>query len=488
MSSYSSLDPLLPSRRPGVPAAAVDLESQYASSSSSNGVASSSSSSSSSVGLARRMSPRLPPLSQPSAASTFASHPLVTSNGMRHHTQHSAPSAFSLLSSPASSLASPASTHSAIRYLLALLLAAGCVALLTAGWDYSALTRTPALVCANGHSCVPAQRTPQHIHSQPTTSTTTNPITPASTDAATDAATDATAAAATAPTTTATPVPATLPSARGPPYRDSLASLFACPPLSSLLAANAIQATDDESGAAVAIPVDQPKLNSLIANYEAALSERLSAQQLTFDDWRSGDGRVTMAQYYAQHAGVGVDLRTNSTRNTAYTISTWDNICVTFGGEKDPHLVLLGSDVAAQQQLIDTQLLHPTSQQMSWLPPRWCNDQGRLSAQAKANDDWLWIAADEGTAAFHQFEVTRAHTTCGSRAVAQLRRPRVNSRSLAGSCTDTARHVLAAQLCACVQCSGTSTWATSSTSRCGRYMSPRRHSPLRCLALRGSLG
>ena len=391
---HSSLDSLPSSRRSAV-SAAIDLESQHASS----------------VGLARRLSPKLPPLSHPllsaGAATTLAMNGSRHPNGGSHvgggvgpgasqQQQPLAVSAFSLLPSASSAAAAP---KSSLRWLMLALLSLGCVALVTVGWDHSALTRTPAVVCFDGQTCVPAERNQPHSG----LSTVEEPH-----DRSQDHTATATATAAAFTTTATTTTPAQ--STAGPPFHDSLASLLACPPLASILAANKLQATD-ESGSAVVIPLLQPSMLSLVLDYEKALKQRLSAERLTFDDWRESGGngsRLTMAQFYQQHADV--DLTTGSTRNTNYTISTWSNICLTLGGDKDPHLVLLGSDMAAQQRLIDTQLLQPDHRQFSWLPPRWCNDQGRLKAQAKADDDWLWIAAEEGTAAFHQFEVMDTNT------------------------------------------------------------------------------
>ena len=453
-SSYSSLDALPSSRRTAV-LSSVDLESQHGSPSSSSG--SSSSSSSSSVGLARRMSPKLPPLSHPSASS-FSS-PALSLNGSRHSSavggvshqyqplpHHSTPSSLAAHSSPP---AASAASKRSVRFLVALLLVLGCVALLAVGWNHSALTRTPTAVCFDGLTCVTAQR---QQHTTPTT-TAAAAITPT-------------------PTTTATtsPTPTPLPSPTGPPFHDSLASLLACPPLASILAANFLQSSDD-SGRAVAISLHQPPLKTLVAEYEDRLNQRLSAQQLSFDDWRDSAGRVSMAQYYALHAGV--DLVSASTRNTNYTISSWSNVCITFGGDKDPHLVLLGSDVAAQQQLIDTQLLKPDHHQFSWVPPRWCNDQGRISAQAKANDDWLWIAADEGTAAFHQFEVSRTQ------------QEEIGGWLLWPSARFA--YLLRCVVCCLFVVSGTSMSAISFTSKCGRCMLPPSRALLSFSAVHPSL-
>ena len=389
MSSYTSLDASAPSRRSAV-SSSGDLESQHASH------FSAAASSSSSVGLARRMSPKLPPLSAAAASLARQSNggPSLLAAFQQPTAPSAAPSPFSLLSSPSSS---SAASSSYVRFLVVLLLVLGCVALLSVGWDHSALTRTPSLVCFDGQTCVPAQR------SQPSSeATVTQQQISHGQSAAAAINTDPTSS-----TITITPTNSLSlgPAATRPPFHDSLASLLTCPPLASILAANNLQTTDD-AGAAIAIPANLPKLHSLIADYERRLNERLSAEQLTFDEWRERDGRLTMAQYYQQHAGT--ELVSSSTRNTNYTISTWNNVCLTVGGEKDPHLVLLGEDVAAQQQLIDGQLLKPDHHQFSWVPPRWCNDQGRLRAQAKANDDWLWIAAEPGTAAFHQFEVRLA--------------------------------------------------------------------------------
>ena len=381
-SSHSSLDPLLSTRRSQL-SAAVDLLHQPAHPASSH--TASSASSLPSVGLARRMSPKLPPQSHPSSAA-------VTVSESRHSNGSAVgvPLLHSSLPTPHSAAA--ATSKSPLRFLALLLTSIGCVALLTVGWNHSALIRTPTLVCSDAHTCLP----PHSLHTTPAPHTATTTATPTRTPT-TEAAPAITAI---------TPVPSPLRA----PFHDSLASLLACPPLASILAANQLLATG-ETGQTTAIDAaTQPKLHSLAVEYASSLRERLSASQLKFDDWRESDGRLTMARYYEQHSSV--DLVTSSTRNTNYTISTWSNICLTFGGDKDPHLVLLGSDVEAQQRLIDTHLLTHDHQHFSWMPPRWCNDQGRLTAQAKANDDWLWIPAEDGTAAFHQFEVrlTAGHT------------------------------------------------------------------------------
>ena len=111
-----------------------------------------------------------------------------------------------------------------------------------------------------------------------------------------------------------------------------------------------------------------------------------------------------MAAYYAAHPASNVS--TFSARNEDYTVSVWSNVCLTFGGEKDPHVVFIGEAATeSNQRWIDAELLvQQHGRTFAWMPRRYCNDQARLSVRARASDDWLWIAAEEGKAAFHQLE------------------------------------------------------------------------------------
>ena len=197
----------------------------------------------------------------------------------------------------------------------------------------------------------------------------------------------------------------------GPPYFDPLSSLMASPPLAAMFKVNGIRvrraAVDAE---AAQVELAEVGLLAAVQLYEQRLGERLGHAGLRFQDWTDGAGSVNMSRWYSEHAGQ--ELATRSVRNVNYTLSTWHNVCLAFSEPDGPQqqqrrhsFVLLGTDVAANERLIRDTLLRQPHNEFAWLPPRYCNDQLRLRAQAQADDGWLWLPADgDGTAAFHQLE------------------------------------------------------------------------------------
>ena len=277
------------------------------------------------------------------------------------------PGQLSSASAPASAASASSSSSprvTGLRILLCLLSAAAAFALLSIGLDHLAVIAPPLLVCLDPDSCT-----------HPAEPLLSSPSAPPSAPAA----------------------------ASLPGHYDSASSLLSSPPLAGIFAANGIRVVPEGGGPPVLVDLTQPALRAAVDAHENGLRERLSSGRLAFHDWTNGSAQPppqSMAAYYAS-LPAGADLVSRSSRNVNYTVSVWENVCLTYGGPKDPHLVFLGSDVSSQQTRIDSQLLtQPHNAPLSWLPPRYCNDQGRLRAQARAEADWLWLS---GTS-FHQLE------------------------------------------------------------------------------------
>ena len=325
---------------------------------------------------ARRSSPKLSPHTGARTSAPASSHTNGAGGGGGGAGHH--PRGLPLLGG-ASTAAATSASASGLRVLLSLLAVAGCLALLSVVLDHAAFTRHPAVVCTDAQTCATAalshSRTAQ---SRVVASPTIAPL---------------------------VPPPASTPSS--PPFYDSLASLLACPPLASILGANGLLLAQSGDSAARRIDVTAEPLKAALSSYERALAQRLSASSLHFWDWQTqpapgATAPLRMAELLA--AQPTLNFSTRSARNVDYSISQWERVCLTLGGAKDPHLVLVGADTAALQRLVDEELLKQPHSAFGWLPFRYCNDQVQLRVQARPDDDWLWLPAGDGEAAFHQLE------------------------------------------------------------------------------------
>ena len=372
------------------------------------------------TGLARRMSPKLQSQTQSQAQlQTLLLHSSAPPP-YPHHPPHPPPrpSTRGLLPTSSSSFSSASSDvrgSSALRLLLSFVAVAACLALLSISLDHLAFTAQPSTsaLCTDHLSCTAAHTISAAAASTPAPTTHS------------DEGKGEIVKPPHPPPATAQPS-ATPPSSPAPPFYDSCLSLLSTPPLASILAANGVRcsASDGRSGAVV--DAKDERLASAIAAYEHRLRTTLSANALTFFDWQrpeqqqssnaagAGDEAepliLRMGALYASQSSASspLNLTTSSVRNADYSISTWSNLCLSLGYPGEPmRVALIGEDTAALQRLVDEELLNPQQQQrhpFAWMPPRYCNDQARLTVQARADDDWVWIAAKEGQAAVHQLE------------------------------------------------------------------------------------